>query len=66
VNRHHDQNNSYKEQYLIGAGLQVQRFCPLSSRQEHGSIQTDLGVEELRVLTFVPKAASRLASRKVR
>jgi len=26
--------NSYKGQYLIGAGLQVQRFSPLSSWQE--------------------------------
>jgi hypothetical protein len=35
VNRHHhDQDNSYKGQHLIGAGLQVQRFCPLSSMQE--------------------------------
>jgi hypothetical protein len=33
ANRHHDQGNSYKEQHLIGAGLQVQRFSPLSSRQ---------------------------------
>ena len=24
-------------EHLIGAGLQVQRFSPLSSRQEHGS-----------------------------
>jgi hypothetical protein len=27
--------------YLIGAGLQVQRFNPLSSRQEHGSFQVE-------------------------
>jgi hypothetical protein len=33
VNRHHDQGKSSKE-HLIGAGLQVQRFSPLSSRQE--------------------------------
>ena len=32
VNRHHDQGNSYKGQHFIGAGLQVQRFSPLSSR----------------------------------
>ena len=30
VKRHHDQGNSYKEQHLIGAGLQVQRFSPSS------------------------------------
>jgi hypothetical protein len=34
VKRHHDQGNSYKGQHLIGAGLQVQRFSPLSSRWE--------------------------------
>jgi hypothetical protein len=33
VKRHHDQDNSYKG-YLIGTSLQVQRFSPLSSRQE--------------------------------
>ena len=38
VNRHCDQGNSYKEQHLIGVVLQVQRFSPLLSRQEHGSI----------------------------
>jgi hypothetical protein len=34
VRRHHDQGSSYKKQQLIGAGLQVQRFSPLSSWQE--------------------------------
>jgi hypothetical protein len=32
--RHHDQGNSYKEQHLTVAGLQAQRFCPLSLWQE--------------------------------
>ena len=36
VNRHHDQGNSYEGQHLIGAGLQAQRFSPLSSWQEAG------------------------------
>jgi hypothetical protein len=31
-------------------GLQVQRFSPLSSRQEHGSIQAGIVQEELRAL----------------
>jgi hypothetical protein len=31
VKRCHDQGNPYKGQHLIGAGLQVQRFSPLSS-----------------------------------
>jgi hypothetical protein len=32
VHRHHDQSKYYKGQHLIGAGLQAQRFSPLSSR----------------------------------
>jgi len=35
------------------AGSQVQRFSPLSSRQEHGSIQADMVQEELRGWYFV-------------
>jgi hypothetical protein len=31
VKRHHDHVNSYKRKHLIGAGLQFQRFSPLSS-----------------------------------
>ena len=31
MKRHHDQGKSYKGLHLIGAGLQVQRFSPLSS-----------------------------------
>jgi hypothetical protein len=38
VNRYHDQGKSYKGHHLTGAGLQVQRFSPVSSRWEHGSI----------------------------
>ena len=34
VKRRCDHGNSYKGQHLIGAGFQVQRFSPLSSRQE--------------------------------
>ena len=53
-------------EHLIGAGLQVQRFSPLSSRQEHGSIQAGMVQEELRVLHLHLKAASRiLASRQL-
>ena len=66
VKRHHDQGNSYKGKHLIGAGLQVQRFSPSSSRQEHGSIQAGMVQEELRVLHLHLKAASRiLASRQL-
>jgi hypothetical protein len=52
--------------YLIGAGLQVQRFSPLSPKQEYGSIQAGMVQEELRVLHLHLKAASRtLASRQL-
>ena len=66
MNRHHDQGNSYKGQHLIGAGLQNQRFNPLLSRWEHGSIQAGLVQEELRVLRLHLKSATRiLASRQL-
>jgi len=34
VKRQQEQENSYKGKHLIGAGLQSQRFSPLSSWQE--------------------------------
>ena len=34
VKGHNGQGNSYKGKHLIGAGLQIQRFSPLSSWQE--------------------------------
>jgi len=45
--------------HLIGAGLHVQRFSPLSSRREHESIQAGMVQEELRVLYLHLKAAGR-------
>ena len=66
MKRHHDQYKSYKGQHLIGAGLQVQRFSSLSSREEYGSVQAGIVQEELRVLHLHLKAASRtLASRQL-
>jgi hypothetical protein len=68
VNRHHDQGNIVVlyGQHFIGAGLQVQRFSPLSSGWEHDSIQAGMVQEELRVLHLVPKAARRgLTSRQL-
>jgi hypothetical protein len=53
VNRYYDQGKSYKGQHLIGAGLQVQRFSPLSSRWEQGSIQAGMAQEELRFYIFI-------------
>jgi hypothetical protein len=59
VTRHHDQGNSYTRQHLIGAGLQVQRFSPLLSREEYGDIQAGVVQEELRDLHLHPKASRR-------
>jgi hypothetical protein len=48
------------------AGLQVQRFSPLSSRLKHGSIQAGTLLEELRVLHLHLMATSeRLISRQL-
>jgi hypothetical protein len=54
-----------KKQHLIGAGLQVQRFSPLSSKWGHDSIQAGMAQEELRVLCLHPKAASGRLSRQL-
>jgi len=55
-------NESCIKDNLIGAGLQVQRFSSLSSRWEHGSIQTGMVQEELRVLHLHQKGTrSRLS-----
>ena len=55
--RHHEQGNSYNGQCLIGADLQVPGFSPLSSWQEHGSVQTGKELEELRALHLHSKKA---------
>jgi hypothetical protein len=66
VNRHHDQGKSYKEQHLIRDVLQVQRFNPLPSKLEHGSIRADMVQAELRDLHSHPTAARRtLATRQL-
>jgi hypothetical protein len=64
VNRHHDQGKYYEGQHLIRAGLQVQRFSPLSSRWEQSSIQAGTVEVELRVL-HLNAAGGKLASRKL-
>ena len=40
MKRHHDRSYSYEGQDIIGIGLSVQRFSPLSSRQEAGQRQS--------------------------
>jgi hypothetical protein len=53
-------------QHLIGASLEVQRFSPLSSRWEHGSIQAGMVQEVLRILHLHLKVANGiLASRQL-
>jgi hypothetical protein len=46
---------------IFNWSLQLQRFSPLSSRWEHGSIQADMVLEELRVLHLILKTNRRLA-----
>ena len=67
VNRNHDHGSSYKDDiYLIGAGLQIQRFSPLSSRQGLVSIREGMVQASLSVLYLHPKAASgRMVSREL-
>jgi len=52
VNRHHDQDNSYKKKHFIGQ-LTVQRFSPLSSWQEAPWHADTVLEKELRVLHLV-------------
>jgi hypothetical protein len=49
--------------HLTGAGLQAQRFNPVSSR--HDSVQTDMVQDELRVQYLHLKTARRLAFRQL-
>jgi hypothetical protein len=71
MKRCHDQSISHKGKHLIGAGLQFQRFGPLSSRQKDGGIKANMVLEKgLRVLRFDSKATRsdchpRAAKRKL-
>lgn len=59
VKGHPDRGNSCKRKCLIGAGLQFQRFSPLSSWQKT-VVHADLVMEkELRALCLDPQAAGR-------
>jgi hypothetical protein len=55
VNRHHDQGNSYMDNISLGLAYRFRG----SSRQEHGSIQAGMALQELRALHLVLKATSR-------
>ena len=48
-----------------GAGLQVHRFTPLSSRQEHGSTQAGVVQEELKAFYLQLEDSRRLPSRQL-
>jgi hypothetical protein len=59
VKRHHDHGNSYKGKYLIGAGLQFQRFSLLLLGEDSG-MQADMMMKKkLRVLHLDLQAAGR-------
>ena len=59
MSRYHDQGKSYKGQYLLGAGLQVQRSIIIKVYIMQCSIQIDVELEELRALPLVLKVARR-------
>jgi hypothetical protein len=62
VKRHHDYSNSYKGKYLIGDGLQVQRFSPLMSGGKHGSPKASMVLEkDLEVLHLDWQAVGRVS-----
>jgi hypothetical protein len=54
-----------KSNNLIGAGLQIQSFSPLSSKWEHGSIWAGIMQEELRDLHLLLEARRILVSREL-
>jgi hypothetical protein len=57
---------SLRKNISFGAGLQVQRFSPGSSRWEHGRVQAGMVQAELRVLHVHLKAVSgRLTFRQL-
>lgn len=60
VSRHHDHSNSYKGQRLIGAGLHVQWFSPLSSEGKHGSIQVGMAAGGTKSSTSCTEGNQRL------
>jgi hypothetical protein len=53
----HDNSDSYKCQHLIGAGLQFRGLVHYHHRGKYGRIQTDVILEELRVLHLDQQAA---------
>jgi hypothetical protein len=59
VKRHHDQGNSYKGEHLIGAGLQFQRFNPLSSWWEVWQLLGRHGARRAESSTFSPGDSKR-------
>jgi hypothetical protein len=42
MKRHYDQGNSYKDNYLIGAGLQFRGLVHYHHVGKHGSMQAEL------------------------
>jgi|UPI00001F7B58 hypothetical protein len=49
--------NSYEGEHVIEAGLQVQRFSPVSSRWELGSIQEGMATERVESSTSSSKGS---------
>jgi len=43
MKKHHDQENSYKGQHLMGASLQVQRFYPFKAETWQSPVRNGSG-----------------------
>lgn len=57
MQRHHDQGNSYKGKYLIGAGSEFRGLFHFHHGGKHGHVQADMGLQEQRGLHLDSKAA---------
>lgn len=60
MKRYYDHNNSYKEQHLLGAGLQLRGLVHCSHSRKHGSTQVYMVLEKkLRFLHLDHQVAAR-------
>jgi hypothetical protein len=48
VNRHHDQDKSYKGHHLIGAGFTGSEVQAIIAKGEQDSVQAGVGLKDLR------------------
>jgi hypothetical protein len=74
VKRHHDQCNSFKGQYVIGAGIEFQGFNPLSlwqetwqhpGRNDNGGTESSTSCSEGKQEDCHPQAAKKKLSQSL-